>query len=46
MTLLTMLLVWFLGLAVFVVLKARRPKWDYPAPPTGEVAAEKLSDAA
>ena len=46
MTVLTILLVWFLSLVVFVALKARRPKWDYPAPPSREAAPVRLPDAA
>ncbi len=27
---------WLLGLAGFVVLKARQPRWEYPSPPPVE----------
>lgn len=33
MTLIFIALVWFLLLTLFVALKARQPKWQYPTPP-------------
>jgi hypothetical protein len=30
---LTIVAVWFLLLALFVVQQLRRPKWQYPSPP-------------
>jgi hypothetical protein len=47
MVVLMFLAMWFLGLAAFVVLKGRRPKWDYPRPPLEEPATwERFADAA
>lgn len=47
MTILTILVVWFLGLAAFVALKARQPKWQHPSPPrVADVAPGRLTDAA
>lgn len=46
MTILTILGVWFIGLAAFVALKVRQPKWQHPSPPAAEPAPARWSDAA
>jgi hypothetical protein len=47
MVVLMVLGMWFLGLAAFVVLKCRRPKWNYPRPPLDEQPTwQHLPDAA
>jgi hypothetical protein len=47
MVVLMVLATWFLGLAAFVVLKARQPKWEYPQPPLDQRPTwEHFPDAA
>ena len=47
MVVLMVLALWFLGLAAFVVLKGRQPKWEYPRPSVSEPSIrERLADAA
>jgi hypothetical protein len=37
MTIVLIVVAWMLGLVLFVALKARQPKWDYPTPPAQEL---------
>ncbi len=47
MVVLMVLVTWFLGLAAFVVLKARQPKWECPRPPLDQHPTwERFADAA
>jgi hypothetical protein len=41
MTWLLVLGLWLIGLTVWVWLKARQPKWQYPSPPTKEETHER-----
>ena len=43
MTVLVLIAVWWAGLACFVLLKARQPRWEYPSPPKHARRPDELS---